>query len=303
MSGLFSRCLSLMRDNDVDAGHDHDHAEEDVRGHGLAEAEDAADDTDNRRGQHGDRCLADLDVLQYPAPEEERECRSQDAVVDQAEDGIGVPDDLALRHDSRVGEQGERGADHLPRRQGDGVDVRELELDDDAREAPEDGAQEADEDGRDIAARMHIHEDSHASDGQHDASALAPGQSLSEQEMRHDCRKDRHAVVEHRDHARSERQHTRLCRDVVEPHLQDARQEDPRPVLLLRQGQPQPAPDRQQHERAKQEPVRHKRGRREKRVCRLHHHPVHAPDQVDQAKSLHQRNRLHKMNPHISYAK
>ena len=36
-----------MRDNDVDAGHDHDHAEEDVQRHGLTEAEDAADDADD----------------------------------------------------------------------------------------------------------------------------------------------------------------------------------------------------------------------------------------------------------------
>lgn len=234
-----------MRDNDVDAGHDHDHAEEDVQRHGLTEAEDAADDADDRHSQHGDRRLADLDVLQDPAPEEEGECRGQDAVVDQAEDGFRVPDDLPLRHDGRVDEQRERGADHLPRRQGDWVDIRELELDEDAREAPEDGAQEADTDGRDIAASMDVHKHRHAGDSQHDARALAPGQPLPEQEMRHDRRKDRHAVVEHRDHAGTERQHARLRRDVIEPHLQDARQENPRPVFLLRQRQVQPEPDRQ----------------------------------------------------------
>ena len=281
-----------MRDDDVDTGHDHEHAEEDVQRHGLAEAEDAADDADDRHSQHGDRRLADLDVLQDPAPEEEGERRSQDTIVNQAEDGFRVPDDLPLRYDGRVGEQRERGADHLPRRQGNRVDIRELELDEDAREAPEDSTEEADEDGRDIAARMHIHEDSHAGDGQHDTRALAPGQPLPEQEMRHNRRKDRHAVVEHRDHAGTERQHARLRRNVVESHLQDARQENPRPILLLRKWQVQPTPDRQQHERTEQESVCHECDRREERVGRLHDDPVHAPDQVNQAKRLRQGNRL-----------
>lgn len=234
-----------MRDDNIDAGHDHDHAEEDVQRHGLTEAEDAADDADDRHSQHRDGRLADLDVLQDPAPEEECQSGSEHAVIEQAEDGFFVPDDRSLRHNCRIDEQRQGCTDHLPRRQGNRVDIRQLELDEDTREAPEDGAQEADTDGRGIAARMHIHEDSHAGDGQHDARALAPGQPLPEQEMRHDRRKDRHAVVEHRDHAGTERQHARLRRDVIEPHLQDTRQEDPRPVFLLRQRQVQPEPDRQ----------------------------------------------------------
>ena len=109
--------------------------------HGFAEADNAADDADDRHSQHRDGCLADLDVLQDPAPEKECQSGSKHAVVEQAEDGFFAPDDRSLRHGCRVDEQRQGCTDHLPRRQGNRVDIRQLELDEDACEAPEDGAQ------------------------------------------------------------------------------------------------------------------------------------------------------------------